>query len=142
MNLATGEYLDMYKYSCHIYNTEELFDESIEYYYTDTWLNSTIPGGDTDDMIMDAFSSLRSLSNSLYILVNRAEEKCCELWSIVLLSAPDSVRQHYFGKDIIVSEEIVEEAIKSSIENMCENIYDYNVERATKKFAAHLNQHI
>jgi len=105
----------MYKYSCQIYNTEELFDECIEYYYTDTWLNCTILGGVTDDVIMDTLSSFRKLSKSLYILVDRAEEKCCELWSIDLLSAPDSVRQHYFGEDINVSEEIVEEAIKSAI---------------------------
>lgn len=138
VSMATGEFMDMHYYATCLYNIEESFDESIEHFYPDTWINSMLPDVEVDDDVMEACEALVYAGSAFEILKDRAELKCRNLWEFVLLTAPDEVRLHFFDDNIVLDNMTANTALEEIFGSVYDVVYDSSISVATANFANHL----
>lgn len=137
--MATAEYVDMSNYWSALEQLVENFDESIEYYEPAAWLKIGLKGSTEDEELEDARSDLYSASDSFRILMDRAEEKCLTMWKVVLNSADHSVKEYFFGEDLSIEEDILEEVFEEYIFDVLDGMdYDGTIEQSADSFAKQL----
>lgn len=141
--MATAEYADMSSYWSQLYNIDEAFDESLEYYRPAGWLNLGLKGTTEDEDIDDAIVSLNETVNCFEKLMNKAEQNCIEMWKIALLKPKDDVLKYFFGEVINVDIKRVEHVLEEQIAEICDSIeYDGVIENSAENFAKVLKEYI
>src|SRR5690625_5742937 len=99
-------------------------------------MNITLQGSTGDDEIDEVIGSLIRAEDSMDVLVDRAEEKCVNLWRFILNSNFTEVKKHFFKEDITVDQEIMGFALGDGLVDLFEDLhYTGNVQQSTKEFA-------
>lgn len=141
--MATAEYADMSTYWSQLYNLNEAFDESLEYYRPAGWLNLGLKGTTEDEDIDDAILSLNETVDYFKILMNKSEQKCIEMWKIVLLQPKDDVIKYFFGEVINIEMKKVKHVLEEQISEICDSMeYDGVIENSAENFAKVLKKYI
>jgi hypothetical protein len=135
LKLSVGRYLDYFKYWNDLQEIDELFDESIEYFDTETWVNlsNTSPKG--NELILNAISSFDKTIESFRILMESAESECKELIGQALRMEKD-IRKEIFGNILEYDEAIIDEIFM----DIHELEYQYNMEEAFDMFIKYINE--
>lgn len=139
--MATAEYVDLEHYFGILSNLSEAFDESMEFFYPDEWINIGLKGTMEDEDLSSAVESLSVTEDLFHILVDRAETKCIKLWKLVLLESSDDVIRHFFGETKHFDKETVENVLEDNLfEVLDEMEYDRVIENSVKNFAKALGK--
>lgn len=139
--MATAEYADMSNYWSQLYNIDEAFDESLEYYRPAGWINLGLKGTTEDEDIDDAIASLNETLNSFEAIMKKAEQKCIEMWKIVLLKPKDEVLKYFFGEVINFDRKKVEYVLEEQLIEICDSMeYDGVIENSAENFAKILKE--
>jgi hypothetical protein len=133
--LSTAAYMDYQRYWLALSNIDEEMDESLEHYDPATWLNMTVAPEKTDELAMEAISSLSETVNLFSRLMDRAKEQCVLVIG-ALLSAPASIQNAVLGRAYAIPEDERDERIEALFEGLDDVEPHYNMEKNRDEFLA------
>lgn len=125
----TAEYIDYYTYWILLDNVASNFDQSLEVFHPEKWFDSAEEGKTGSELMDNIIISLREAEDSMGELMDITEEKCQEIWRVLLLGKNKEAQKYFIGNKTQYTKEEVEEAWK----NVMENIYDINHENVVEK---------
>ncbi|WP_374017999.1 hypothetical protein ABU162_28625 [Paenibacillus thiaminolyticus] len=136
VELITAEYVDMYQYWATISELNSQLDESIECFYSAEWISISQEGTTNDDELDEAIEGVNLAEDALRILMERAEQKCKDVWELIVLSDLKTVKQHFWGEDISSDRNRLNEILEDEMYEICSEIlYNGNVQSSTESFA-------
>jgi hypothetical protein len=139
---VTAEYCDMNHYWASLEEIAGEFDQSIEVFNPSAWMSMSLRGSTNDKDIDTALKRLTATANAFRKLMDKSEEKCVYMWKVVLINAPVSVREHFFGEDIQPNMELIEKALDENIGFLTEFAYNGVVEHSAQQFATELKRYL
>lgn len=116
----TAEFIDYNTYWLELESILENFDQSIEVFNPANLMRMTKESGSGNELIDNTIASLYEATDNMYELTKIAEEKCREIWKVLLLRNKKEVKEHFLGEAKEYSEEQVTEAIEMVIQNIFE----------------------
>jgi hypothetical protein len=73
------------------------------------------------------------------LLMEKAEEKCKNIWEIILCNSFDEVKTHFFGENVSFEKDTIDFVLTEMMtEIYCAINYNGNVEHSAEEFARHL----
>jgi hypothetical protein len=133
---VTAEYADMAHYWAQVSTVDENIDETVEVFNPAAWMKMTLSGHTGDPIIDEALHYVEQAANALAALMDQAEENCRKCWHMVLLIGPAEVRREFFGQDISVDVETVEEVLNDNLFDIFSEMkYDGTVRTSVSEFA-------
>ncbi|MDQ2086508.1 hypothetical protein RBH29_08715 [Herbivorax sp. ANBcel31] len=135
--MITAEYMDMKSYLCWLHDIIELYDDSLEHFHPDIWINLTSEELEENDY-SEASYVLTDLDGLFVNIVNKAEDSCYRAWKHVMESNLEKVHQHFFGQVISIDSEKFKEIFEKTILEVVNAEYQYNVSKSAKTFADNL----
>lgn len=133
---TVAEYMDFKDYSSELGELLEKYDESMEYYYPVTWLDSIDDKDKHDRKILKAYSSLRKAGDDMQVLAERSKNEVIKLIRL-LLSGSKEFRIGVFGKAYIYDDVKMSEIIDSSYDIL----NTYSVEKSHESFLELMDAH-
>lgn len=133
---TVAEFMDFKNYSSELGELLEKYDESMEYYYPVTWLDSIDDKDKHDRKVQKAYSSLRKACDDMQVLADRSEKEVIKLIRH-LLSGNKEFRIDVFGKAYIYDDAKMSEIIDSSYEIL----NTYSVEESRDTFIELMDAH-
>lgn len=138
--MATAEYMDLYYYHSNIQDVCEAYDESLEHFHPDDWINLNEDSEENDNK--DIANLLAELDFTFLNVVNKAEDQCRQAWLHVCECSSEEVYKYFFGEMLDITTEVFSAAVDETIEDISSIEYKYNIEDNTKCFAEKLRSNI
>jgi len=135
LEYAVAAYRDYYHYSCTLSEIVENFDESIEYFDTESWVNMTASRKTADSLVMDCVGSLSDTNENFYNLAKKAEMHLSVLLKVVL-TAPDAVQVEILGKAFDISPADIDEWLEGLFKALGEAEYHHSIPENYSEFLA------
>ena len=131
----TAEYIDYTNYWLDLENVLENFDQSLEVFNPEKWFNMVKEGETGSNLIDETIISLREASENMSDLADMAEQKCREIWKILLLGKNKEAIEEFVGDIKDYNEEQLLQAIEDTIENIVEIGHANQVQEDCMNFA-------
>ncbi|TYQ14591.1 UNVERIFIED_CONTAM: hypothetical protein Cloal_0942 [Acetivibrio alkalicellulosi] len=138
--MITAEYMDMKSYLCWLQDVMELYDDSLEYFHPDIWIN--LGSGEDESEYSEASYILTEVDSVFVELVNKAEQRCYDAWKYVFESNFIETHQHFFDEVMSIDLEIFDRIFEETILEIVNVEYQYNVIKSAKAFAKILKERI
>ncbi|MFW6030076.1 MAG: hypothetical protein ACOCRO_07455 [Halanaerobiales bacterium] len=138
-SFITAEYIDFAHYWRTLANVNESFDESLEYFYPAAWAKIGLEGSTNDNDLDEAMVCLRDTTEILGKLMDKAEDRCKNIWTYILFNDSEEVIEYFFKEDFSFNKDIVETVLEEKLfEVFLETDYTLSIEEVTKDFARNL----
>lgn len=142
IEVVTAEYIDFRYYWMTISSINSDFDESIETFYPAKWMNMALKGS-TDDEIDEVITAVNYAEHAMEKLMDNSEEKCVNLWRLILQSDFKEVKEHFFNENIEVNQERLDYTLDEGLIYLFEDFnYTGNVQQSTREFVRFLKKHL
>ncbi len=142
-SFITAEYIDFAHYWRTVANMEENFDESLEYFYPAAWAKIGLEGSTNDNDLDEALACLRDTTGVLGKLMDKAEDRCKNIWAYIFFNDLEEVREYFFKEDFSFNKDIVEAVLEEKLfEVFLETDYTLSIEEVTKDFARSLQERL
>lgn len=138
----TAEYMDYTAYWADLSYIVENFDQSLEVFKPQNWIRISKEHSTGNDLIDETIISLGKAEDNMFELKCIAEEKCKEIWKILLLGDDKEAKEYFVGENVKYEEEKVNEAIEAVIENIFDIRHRNVVEEDCENFAKKIKEYL
>lgn len=132
---ATAEYMDYINYWSRLNSVMENFDQSLEVFHPEKWFNMSKTGTTENELVDETVSNLYDVTDNMFELASDAEERCKDLWELLLLGDNKEVQKYFVGDISMYNKEKLSKAIDAVIEDIFDVEYRNQVQKDTKSFA-------
>jgi len=141
LEMITAEYIDFCEYWGRLSDLNSSLDESLECFYPANWMEITQDGQISDDELDEAVRSVNQAENALQILMDRAEEKCKEIWQLTFDTRQDAVIKYFLGEEVTYKSEDLKHILEDYIFELATEIeYNGNVQHSVQEFSKNLKR--
>ncbi|OBA06628.1 hypothetical protein A9P44_10975 [Paenibacillus polymyxa] len=143
IEMVTAEYIDFCEYWSRLSDLNSNLDESLECFYPASWMEITQEGHINDDELDEAIDSVNHAENALRVLMDRAEEKCKEIWQLTFDTQQEAVITYFLGEEVTCSGDELKEILEDYIFELATEIeYTGNVQNSAQEFSRNLKHKV
>lgn len=114
----TAEYMDYYYYWGKLENITEEFDRTVEVFNPQIFMGLLKDSNSGSELIDKNVNILSIASDSMLDLLEIAEDKCKNVWKVILVGNNIDAKKYFLGDDEIYTAEEFEEIWEYTMENL------------------------
>jgi hypothetical protein len=138
LEYAVAAYMDYHHYMMSLSSLSEKFDESVEYFDTESWVSLTSDLDNVDDLVYGCACSLSAAFNKFCDLAARAQ-KHLELILKIAVTAPTEAQNEMFGKSFVLDPSDIEGWLEGLFDALYDAEYHHSIPDNFKEFLKIIN---
>jgi len=138
LEYAVAAYMDYHHYMMSLSSLIEKFDESVEYFDTESWVSMTGDPNNVDDLVYSCTSSLSAAFYKFSDLAGSAYDHLEQILKIVV-TAPTEAQIEILGKSFVLSPSEIDRWLEGLFDALYEAEYHSSIPDNFKEFLKIIN---